>query len=286
MQNIINFLKYHNLVPIILGVVLIGTAGAFANEDVRNTVIGERTVNEEGIDNSLILAADLGNFNFNFQIADIAEDQENYYVNYAYQTLAIKDNIWQPVFKGDTMKVSKEELAGKDLGLYAQGEIGEVADYELKYLKEVQAMERKKGMTELTASVNYTGLIGLVLDVRNKIFPNYEPIVEQPAPAKTTTYYSTSTAEMPGNPISPTSENQEIGFPDIESVCRNGENRPCSSEVGACRIGVQICEQGVWGECIGAVFPTEEICDGVDNNCNGQVDEGDICSPSTTDSSL
>ncbi|MDP2696132.1 MAG: hypothetical protein Q8O87_02665, partial [bacterium] len=35
----------------------------------------------------------------------------------------------------------------------------------------------------------------------------------------------------------------------------NGANRPCSSEIGACQIGVQIYQDGVWGECIGAVFP-------------------------------
>jgi len=64
-----------------------------------------------------------------------------------------------------------------------------------------------------------------------------------------------------------------------ESVCTNGANRPCSSEVGACRIGVEVCSNGQWGSCIGAVFPTAEICDGVDNNCDGVIDEGDVCAP-------
>jgi len=69
----------------------------------------------------------------------------------------------------------------------------------------------------------------------------------------------------------------------VASVCTNGANRPCSSDVGACRIGVEVCEGGQWGSCIGAVFPTEEIFDGVDNDCDGTTDEGLMSGGSTSD---
>lgn len=180
MQSIITFIKYHNLVPIILGVVLIATGGAFANEDVRNAVIGEEIITEQGIDNSQILAADLDNFDIVLQITGVNEDGGNYYVDYTYQTLAIKNNVWQLITKGKTLTVSKKALGNEDLGLYAQEELGEVADYELNYLKEVQVVERKKGMTKLVASVDYTGFIGLVLDIKDKILPGYEPVIEEP----------------------------------------------------------------------------------------------------------
>jgi hypothetical protein len=46
--------------------------------------------------------------------------------------------------------------------------------------------------------------------------------------------------------------------------------------VGLCHAGTQICNaQGTgYGACVGEVVPTAEICDGLDNNCNNQVDDG------------
>ncbi len=44
--------------------------------------------------------------------------------------------------------------------------------------------------------------------------------------------------------------------------------------VGECRSGVQICNAGVWGICSGEAPPQQEICDGKDNDCDGQIDQG------------
>ncbi len=43
--------------------------------------------------------------------------------------------------------------------------------------------------------------------------------------------------------------------------------------VGACQVGVLTCEDGQFGACEGQVLPAAEVCDGADNNCNGQSDE-------------
>jgi len=55
-----------------------------------------------------------------------------------------------------------------------------------------------------------------------------------------------------------------------------GATRSCGySSVGECVLGTQTCEiTGIWGPCIGAVYPTDEICsDGLDQNCDGTADE-------------
>lgn len=52
---------------------------------------------------------------------------------------------------------------------------------------------------------------------------------------------------------------------------------------GVCQAGVQLCKQGFWSECKGETLPTPEVCDAVDNNCNGLIDEGVLSSCGTCD---
>jgi hypothetical protein len=58
-------------------------------------------------------------------------------------------------------------------------------------------------------------------------------------------------------------------------------SEPQKAGVGACKFGQQVCEKGSgeiptsqWGACIGAGAPSIEVCNGVDDDCDGQVDEG------------
>jgi len=54
--------------------------------------------------------------------------------------------------------------------------------------------------------------------------------------------------------------------------------------VGICRSGTQVCSAGSFGACSGAVGPATEICDTLDNDCDGGVNEGLACSDAGTPS--
>ena len=69
-------------------------------------------------------------------------------------------------------------------------------------------------------------------------------------------------------------DNDCNGQTDENCDCIHGNKKSCGvSEKGECRLGIQICNSGVWDDCEGAIYPTIEICDGKDNDCDGQRDE-------------
>jgi hypothetical protein len=80
------------------------------------------------------------------------------------------------------------------------------------------------------------------------------------------------------------------GTADEGCSCTPGTVKPCfvgpplRRNVGACRDGTQACEttadqQGRYGPCLGGISPTTEICDNLDNDCNGCRDEITGCIP-------
>lgn len=78
-------------------------------------------------------------------------------------------------------------------------------------------------------------------------------------------------------------------FPGNVEVCDNLDNdcdglideslvKQCGvSTVGICKYGTQSCSFGNWGECRGSVNPQAETCNGLDDDCDGQADEGCEC---------
>jgi hypothetical protein len=58
--------------------------------------------------------------------------------------------------------------------------------------------------------------------------------------------------------------------------------RPCGITEGRCIAGVETCTAGTFGPCTGAVDPIGEECNGVDDDCDTETDEG-LVRPCGTD---
>ena len=81
------------------------------------------------------------------------------------------------------------------------------------------------------------------------------------------------------------------GKVDEGCPCSPGQTQPCFlgpknyRNVGTCRDGVQTCKvtvratTGVWGDCVGGISPSLDVCDNADNNCNGCSDDKLCCQP-------
>ena len=77
---------------------------------------------------------------------------------------------------------------------------------------------------------------------------------------------------------------EEICSNNLDDDCTGGINNGCScvgninescgfSNNGECILGTRSCIEGNWSECVGAIYPVAEICDGLDNDCDNLTDE-------------
>lgn len=69
--------------------------------------------------------------------------------------------------------------------------------------------------------------------------------------------------------------------PIPETECQTGTTRPCytgpsnTQNKGSCQDGTESCVNGSWsGACAGEQIPATETCNGKDDDCDGQIDNG------------
>jgi hypothetical protein len=80
------------------------------------------------------------------------------------------------------------------------------------------------------------------------------------------------------------------GMIDEGCTCTNGQTQPCytgpmgTQNVGPCKGGTQTCAGGQWGNCVGEVVPGTESCDAIDQDCDGNVNEGTCSLPNSISS--
>ena len=67
---------------------------------------------------------------------------------------------------------------------------------------------------------------------------------------------------------------------DTDDAIVPGSTRSCytgpngTEGVGLCTAGLETCSGGMFGSCVGEVTPQPELCNSLDDNCDGQTDEG------------
>jgi len=186
MRKFLHIIQYHNIVPVILGVLFLGAGSAFAmSPEVRTAAAAAVLATENeviSIDNTYIANKDLEAYTPTAQITSVSEDEEHYYVDYNLTTISLQDHVWQDVVAEKTMKVSKADLgAYRDLGVYVTDQISQVVARERDYLREVQQFE-KRNVSQKKVATKYGGLVGALLNDKTETIAGYQPVVTAKPP--------------------------------------------------------------------------------------------------------
>lgn len=176
-NKIIHFIKYNNATVIILAIILILGGGALA---AGPEAVGQKQTRTEGLDNTLLVQADLAGFNMDFKIEKIEQDEKYYYVTYNFLDLAIISQAWQYQLNQKTIKISKK--IKDDLGVYLTKYLAKHYEARVRELKLAQSQALSQGEQKRMEVTEYGGLAGRTLDLAAKVFPGYEPVKKRELP--------------------------------------------------------------------------------------------------------
>lgn len=176
MRNFIQFIQYHNAVPVALSVLLLGAGGVFAATNPQAVYSSSQSI--VSVDNSYLVQKDLATYSPSIQIESVNEDAGTYYVAYRLTTIDIDDFVWKDMMRTEVLKVSKEELGQyRDLGIYVTDIMKNIVARELQRLRETQESERSH-VSQKVVATEYSGLIGKFLDTKTEQIPGYSPVVQ------------------------------------------------------------------------------------------------------------
>lgn len=176
----LHFLKYNNLTIFLILAIFLFAGSVFAQTPTGQEFIGTKKTNITGIDNMLLLEADLDNFAMDFKIEKIEEDEKYYYVTYTYIDLVQKSQAWQYQIQENLRKISKKSRV--DVGEYLAEELSEQYEARIKELKREKKIAQTEGEGSRFEVEEYNGLIGQALTVATKVFPDYTPVKKKILP--------------------------------------------------------------------------------------------------------
>jgi hypothetical protein len=172
-RQFLSFIKYNNATILILLVIFIFGGSVFATETGQD-ILGEKQTRIEGVDNTLLLEADLDNMDMDFRIEKLEESSKFYYAIYTFIDLTPINNSWQYLLREKERKISK--IAKVDLGKFLAQELSEEYNQRISELKKEQIKAFNDGKITRIEVVEYTGLIGKTLNVTSKVFSGYEAV--------------------------------------------------------------------------------------------------------------
>lgn len=256
-RKFLKFIKYNNAAVLLLALAFIFGASAFAAAPAGQELIGQKSSRVEGVDNKLLLEADLDKLDMDFKISKIEEDSDYYYVTYTLITLIEKNKAWQYEMQEKTKKISKK--LEKDLGLYLADKFRQEQEQLVADLKIEKDKAVEKGPEVRQEVTEYSGLIGKALDIGAKVFPGYEPVkkVELASPE---TYLTTDiTADSVANSVSASDNLAEVYQQYVATHDLSGLEAPATTTEPTVEPEVVIIGTSTGSTTENSIEPTVEI---------------------------
>jgi|GEM_PF-6664319 len=182
MKKILSFLSYHNAVPAVLIALAVGGTSAFAASELGVPVpfivqsLGGEVETPNVVDPAMLLAADIGAFDFRPTVMGVAETDTQYTISYSMDTLAPVAGAWTRFPKTGEFSVAKDALPDGGLNAYVVQKLGDIENQERSYLSRAQAAEQALAQVQSAQPASaFAALVGLTL---NQI---PVPVIEKPA---------------------------------------------------------------------------------------------------------